>query len=74
VFLPFEAWKLCKLYFKIQFLVRESIVSALQGSVRVSAHYYVSHESDENIIYVMFNVGALTVSRRMDWMSANPIH
>jgi hypothetical protein len=34
---------------------------------------YASHKSDGNILYVMFNVGALTASHRTDRMSANPI-
>jgi hypothetical protein len=33
-------------------------------SLTVRVHNYVSHESDEDILYVMFNVGALTASHR----------
>jgi hypothetical protein len=47
--------------------------------VRVRVHYSASyaslgsHQSDEDILYVMFNVGALTASHRTERMWANPI-
>jgi hypothetical protein len=52
------------------------VFAALAGVSNISESRYAStspHRTHENILYVMFNVGALTASHRTDWMSANPI-
>ena len=48
-------------------------VSDFQGYVKVSVRQSASHQSNENILYVMFNVRELTASHHTDRMSANPI-